>query len=276
MNQARSARPIWLQPYGKDAMTKEEIMSDPTESPQRSPLSSSSSAPSGTQAYSVTVEPDQEETMDKQATEADPSAAASAEADAQPVMDEENQPSVEDVGTDTADLPQSFSDGGSHDDADQPPAAEPFDASQAVVAEAEAEAAQSNTDGLAQFDVGDEQGSDTPSETPETTVGEEAASAAILDQMSHNFKAAMNNASNDAARISLKLMEFAQANLQNNVKLAQDYASVRTVPEIFNVHARYFQNQMELLNRQADELRLLTTDIASKKAAQIQNRFKAG
>ncbi len=275
-------------------------MSDPTESPQRSPLSSSSSAPSGTQAYNVTVGPDQEEKIDKQATEANPSGAASAEADPQPVTDDGNEPSVEDVDADTADmadLPQSSDGGGSYDDADQPPAAKPFGASQAVVAEAEL--AQPDTDSLAQFDVGDEQAPDTPSETPETTVGEEAVAAAdalrdavrnamenadaepeeaaaVFDQMSHNFKAAMDSASSDAARISLKLMEFAQANLQNNVKLAQDYASVRTVPEIFNVHARYFQNQMELLNRQANELRLLTTDIASKKAARIQNQFKTG
>ena len=92
----------------------------------------------------------------------------------------------------------------------------------------------------------------------------------MFESVSIDFSGVMDDARNDAARITFKLMEFAQANFRSNVELARDYASARSIPDIVGVQTAYFKRQMELMNRQADELRKLTGEIASKKAAQFQ------
>lgn len=96
----------------------------------------------------------------------------------------------------------------------------------------------------------------------------------MFEQMSQNFQVAMEDVRNDAARISFKLMEFAQANFRNNVELAREYAAARSVPDVFNVQASYFKRQMDLMNKQTEELRRLTSEIASKNTAQIQSSIK--
>lgn len=116
---------------------------------------------------------------------------------------------------------------------------------------------------------------DTVRETLARSGAQSEKTFALFEQMSKTFRTAFEDAGSDAARISFKLMEFAQANLQNNVKLAKDYAEIKSPPEIFNAHATYFKRQIELLNKQAEELRALTTEIASKKAAQLQGRTNA-
>lgn len=113
---------------------------------------------------------------------------------------------------------------------------------------------------------------DTVDQTFARSQAEPEKAFALFEQMSKTFRTAFEDAGSDAARISFKLMEFAQANLQNNVALAKDYAEIKSPPEIFNAHATYFKRQIELLNKQAEELRALTTEIASKKS----RGFKVG
>jgi hypothetical protein len=98
---------------------------------------------------------------------------------------------------------------------------------------------------------------------------------ALFNQMSHDLRAAMEDARDDAARVSFKLMEFAQASFHNNVELARDYATAKSVPDLFNVQSSYIQRQLELLNSKTQELNALTNEIASKKAEQLQNRLKS-
>lgn len=99
--------------------------------------------------------------------------------------------------------------------------------------------------------------------------------AELIEEMSHTFGTMMDEARHDAALIGRKLMEFVRASFQNNVDLARDYAGARSVPEIVNVHTAYVRRQIELLSRQAEEFRALTSDIAAKKADKLQGRLKA-
>ncbi len=78
---------------------------------------------------------------------------------------------------------------------------------------------------------------------------------ALFEQVSRRFTVALEEAGVDAARVTFKVMEFAQASLKNNLELAKSYAAARSVPDIFGLHAAYLKRQFELLNAQAEELR---------------------
>ncbi len=96
----------------------------------------------------------------------------------------------------------------------------------------------------------------------------------MFDQLSSTFKTAMEDARNDATLISFKLLEFAQKTLRNNVEFAQGCASAKTVPDVLSLQTAYLKRQFELMNQQAVEIRLLTTEMASKKAVQFQSQIK--
>jgi hypothetical protein len=91
-----------------------------------------------------------------------------------------------------------------------------------------------------------------------------------LEQVSRRFTLALEEAGIDAARVSFKVMEFAQASMKNNLELAKAYAAARSVPDIFGLHAAYLARQFELLNAQAEELR----EIAAKMTLRSTASFK--
>jgi len=93
---------------------------------------------------------------------------------------------------------------------------------------------------------------------------------ALFDQVSRRFTALLEEAGVDAARVTFKVMEFAQANLKNNLELAKSYAGARSVPDIFGLHADYMARQFQLLNAQAEELREMTSKFALRNAASLK------
>jgi len=89
----------------------------------------------------------------------------------------------------------------------------------------------------------------------------------VFEQASHTMKAALDEAGTGATTLTFKLVEFAQANAKNTLDLARDYASVRTLPDVFNAQAAYVRRQFHLLTAQAEEFRQLTTGLTAKTAA---------
>jgi hypothetical protein len=108
----------------------------------------------------------------------------------------------------------------------------------------------------------------------QTTAENEARQAkalALFEQVSRRFTTALEEAGVDAARVTFKVMEFAQASLKNNLELAKSYANARSVPDIFGLHAAYLARQFELLNAQAEELREITAKMASRNSASLRS-----
>lgn len=92
---------------------------------------------------------------------------------------------------------------------------------------------------------------------------------ALFEQVSRRFTAALEEAGVDAARVTFKVMEFAQASLKNNLELAKSYTAARSVPDVFGLHAAYIARQFELLNAQAEELREITAKFALRSTAAL-------
>lgn len=321
-------------------------MTDNTETPQKTPLASSSSNPSGTKALSVSVEEDMQEQRAEGSGEASSSGEFAAdERPDSPAADSENHPAYDRTEhadpvagrSDVAETEDSAFFGGSADDvmpADDSPAARPDqDAAEGtapeperhaygadfetaasgmwepepanVVSEAgEAFPPMTSTDDPVEPEIAVEEAPFEAYEPDRSDIGVEAnglmtgeptteelrealrstlaernaeheKAFALFNQMSHDLRAAMEDARDDAARVSFKLMEFAQASFHNNVELARDYAAAKTVPDLFNVQSSYIQRQLELLNSKTRELHALTNEIASKKAEKLQNRLKS-
>jgi hypothetical protein len=112
-------------------------------------------------------------------------------------------------------------------------------------------------------------------ETMSGTGATQERSAALYGQVSQNLGVLMDDARQDAVRFGHKLMEFVQANVDSGMVLAKDYADARSVPDLFSVQAAYFKRQLDLINRQSEELRALTRELASKNAERLQLRPKA-
>jgi hypothetical protein len=91
-----------------------------------------------------------------------------------------------------------------------------------------------------------------------------------VEQLSRRFTLALEEAGIDAARVSFKVMEFAQASMKNNLELAKSYAAARSVPDIFGLHAAYLTRQFELLNAQAEELREIATKMTLRTTASLK------
>jgi hypothetical protein len=92
----------------------------------------------------------------------------------------------------------------------------------------------------------------------------------LFNEVSRRFTAALEEAGVDAARVTFKVMEFAQASLKNNLELAKSYTVVRSVPDVFGLHAAYIARQFELLNAQAEELREMTAKFALRSTAALK------
>ncbi|MGB0087593.1 MAG: phasin family protein [Rhodomicrobiaceae bacterium] len=227
-------------------------MSDPNDTSRRTPLSSSSATVSGTQALGVTIEATQEQPAPPQGQETNETRPPKAGANRK-LPGEGDTASIE-TGEFGVDLAPAV--------ADRPfaaPASDPFVPAPAAALESA---------------VVDHPAAEALSAAVRESVARNEARqdqvVAMFESVSIDFSGVMDDARNDAARITFKLMEFAQANFRSNVELARDYASARSIPDIVGVQTAYFKRQMELMNRQADELRKLTGEIASKKAAQFQ------
>lgn len=251
-------------------------MSDKPEDLQRTPLSSSSSAPSGTQALSVAIEPEQDEKLDSQTAGEDASGLAAPDTDpAQAAaMDDDAQLASEIVSGESTEPPEAC---GADDAAIEASVTPETGDVNDLIPEA-ATAALTEIAGT-DSDVAEDSQEELRETVHQAVAAHEAQgqkAVALFEQISSDFQSVMDDARSDAARISFKLMEFAQANLHNNMTLARDYVDVRSVPEVVNAQASYFRRQIELLNKQTEELRQITSDIASKKAAQLQNRMRVG
>lgn len=101
----------------------------------------------------------------------------------------------------------------------------------------------------------------------ETMTGTEEVYTSTLnmfDHASHALKAALDNVGANAAKLSFKLMEFAQANFNNNIELASEYISVRSIPDALEVQTSYFKRQFDLFVTQIGVLQTLTTEIANE------------
>lgn len=94
----------------------------------------------------------------------------------------------------------------------------------------------------------------------------------LFQDVSQKFAVAFEEAGQDAARITFKMMEFAQANLQNNLHWAKGYAASRSVPELLDVQRAYLKRQFDLLNSQAEMLREMTLEMTTKSAAQLKKQ----
>jgi hypothetical protein len=312
-------------------------MSDPTDTGQRNPLSSSSSHASGTSARRVSIQADQAPgvtSMEAQDDVAAPAPLAGGEADlladpeyhAAPKLEAEAGPVLE------AEISQPETTGWSDEPtaqateqqelADEPetaefepspepapePVAEPHVEDQPLIA-AEASAVNDELVATAEkdepADTRDE-GADLDAAAPDTPSSEYAAAdsplpnspspdavaelraaarqklaenearqaqaMALFDQVSRRFTAALEEAGVDAARVTFKVMEFAQASLKNNLELAKSYTAARSVPDIFGLHAAYLTRQFELLNAQAEELRELTAKFAQRNTAALKSQ----
>ncbi len=320
-------------------------MTDNTENPQKTPLSSSSSNPSGTQALSVSIDEDMQEPRAEANDEAsskresaaderpDPSAADNENhpadersENADPVADRSDNAETEDsalsgsahdvapadedffeatpdesIAEDTAPEPERHADGADFEVAasgvsepepadmgseagEMLPIASAHDLAEPDIAADEApfEAYEPDRSDIRVETNGLLTGEPTTEELREAvrlTLAERNAehekAFALFNRMSHDLRAAMEDARDDAARVSFKLMEFAQASFHNNVELARDYATAKSVPDLFNVQSSYIKRQLELLNSKTQELHALTNEIASKKAEKLQNRLKS-
>lgn len=100
----------------------------------------------------------------------------------------------------------------------------------------------------------------------------QAQTMALFEQVSRRFTAALEEAGVDAARVTFKVMEFAQGSLKNNLELAKSYTAARSVPDIFGLHAAYLKRQFELLNAQAEELREITAKFALRNTASLKSQ----
>ena len=227
-------------------------MSDPTDTPHRTPLSSSSATVGGTSALRVKVDtgaPEPEKT---------PHPAAATQPDEAPVQPAPEQPSIPDLAAEAAEAMSAHLEATQDMLEELAPAFEPK-----MPAEADAAAPEAVIQP-------DEAIDHAVTQSIEAGAKAQAKAASIFDHVSQSFKAAMTDAGSDAALITFTLLEFARANARNNFQLAQDYAGARSVPEIVNVQAAYFKRQVELMNRHSSELRKVAAEITSKKAAQIQ------
>ena len=111
---------------------------------------------------------------------------------------------------------------------------------------------------------------DAARKTIEENEARQMKTLALFEQVSRRFTAAIEEAGLDAARVTFKVMEFAQAGLKNNLELAKSYTAMRSVPDILGLHAAYITRQFELLNAQAEELREITAKFALKNAASLK------
>lgn len=255
-------------------------MSDPTDTGQRNPLSSSRSHASGTSARSVSIQPEaapspavaaQDDVAPAPSAEVQPEAGAELQAEmTQPVAaewsDEPTESATEEqVLVDAPEVVADFSPAPAEYDAEySQPSAEPHAES---VDDAEADAFEKDLAPLGAVPEATIELRAIARQTIAENDARQQQTLALFEQVSRRFTAALEEAGVDAARVTFKVMELAQASLKNNLELAKSYAAARSVPDIFGLHAAYLTKQFELLNAQAEELREITTKMTSRSAA---------
>jgi hypothetical protein len=283
-------------------------MSDPKDTGQRSPLSSSGSHASGTSALSISIQseraqvaPPDDAAPPLHTSEDDAFAPSQAEHELEEGI-ETSQPQAADRSDEAAEQPRSVGNDGEYSaSAAELSVEDGVDAAPNPQDQPMYDAAAETADHALAFD-GQSAASDEPDEADETadhdaapeapplngspdpaselraaarqTIAENEArqqqALALFDQVSRRFTAALEEAGADAARVTFKVMEFAQESLKNNLELAQAYAAARSVPDIFGLHAAYIKRQFELVNAQAEELRDITAKITLRSRASLR------
>lgn len=105
-----------------------------------------------------------------------------------------------------------------------------------------------------------------PAVVSETVACTEAAcedTLYLFEHTSHSMKSALDGAGLVAAQLAFKLIAFAQANVKSTIELACDYASARTLPDVFDKQAAYAKRQFDLMNAHIEELCALTSDVTA-------------
>ncbi|MDA7947465.1 MAG: phasin family protein [Hyphomicrobiaceae bacterium] len=76
----------------------------------------------------------------------------------------------------------------------------------------------------------------------------------------------IDQAGQGAAAINRKVIDMTQANLNTGFDLAKDIAGARNIAEIMELQNAFVRKQFEVLTAQAEEIRALSTQIASNAA----------
>lgn len=74
----------------------------------------------------------------------------------------------------------------------------------------------------------------------------------------------IDEAGQGAAAINRKVIDITQTNLNTGFDFAKDIAGAKNVAEIMELQSAFVRKQFEILSAQAEEIRALTTQVASK------------
>ena len=89
---------------------------------------------------------------------------------------------------------------------------------------------------------------------------------AAVDTMARSFDALGQG----AAALNRKIIEIAQQNVSSGFDLARGLATAKTLAEIVELRAAYWRKQLSALVAQAEEVRALSTKVATEIAAPIK------
>jgi phasin len=89
---------------------------------------------------------------------------------------------------------------------------------------------------------------------------------AAVDTMARSFDALGQG----AAALNRKIIEIAQQNVSSGFDLAKSLATAKTLAEIVELRATYWRKQFSALATQAEEVRALSTKVATDMAAPIK------
>lgn len=81
----------------------------------------------------------------------------------------------------------------------------------------------------------------------------------------------IDQAGQGAAAINRKVIDITQTNLNTGFDLAKDLAGAKNVAEIMELQSAYVRKQFEVLTAQAEEIRALSTKIASDATSPLKD-----
>lgn len=75
-------------------------------------------------------------------------------------------------------------------------------------------------------------------------------------------------------QLNMKLFEFGRANAQSNLAYMVDVSGVRSLRDLVDIQTAYMRGRYDTLTSQARELHLLTTELAGKTAAPLNEQAR--
>lgn len=87
---------------------------------------------------------------------------------------------------------------------------------------------------------------------------------------------ALGAAGQGTAAFNRKVIDMAQRNVTSGFDLAKSLAAAKSVPEIVELQAAYWRNQLGTLSAQAEELRVLSTKVAADTVESIKAQVARG